>query len=170
MKWWRPCKETDENVSAEKLPPLLSELEGITAYLKHEWKKNHIDTTGEDTELLHSRTFALSVDTVAIREIDCTTCKLPSDFLEHFRSLVPAARLDALEVLVEARLRFGLYVGHFQRAKRQQDAMTAHMQAIKLGIILRRVIIILSFKMKNEPIRCRETTLQFFRKKSFDLA
>lgn len=99
------------------------------------------------------------------QEVVCRSCLSPFDFVEFLRTLVPQDRPDAHEILTEASHRFMLYLGHVHRVKAQQLAQRRAMGTIKSERLHNRVVIVVDWKMKFEPLRFRENTVDFYGEK-----
>jgi hypothetical protein len=72
--------------------------------------------------------------------------------LETTRLAVPPARADAVELLDEAASRTRLYFGHLNRVRAQQLAMKSATSAIQKKRARLRVVVVVDYKMKFEPL------------------
>lgn len=149
----------------EERDALHKRLEEVNIFMKHGYKKGHVDTSGKSSSRSHCSHWALDGAPLEEESVECRACRMPWDFLEHLSLKIPADRDDAKEVVREAGKRFLLYFGHNHRVKVQQAALQDQLAQMKQGPMFHRVLIVMDWKMKFEPLWYRETMQAWFGKK-----
>lgn len=99
------------------------------------------------------------------RAVRCKGCLSPFAVIEQMETFLPSDRDDAKTLLGDVRIKFVQYYAHLHRAKAQQLEIEKNVADIVDNRIHNRVLMLADYKMKYEPIRYREKTLDFFGKK-----
>lgn len=144
---------------------LLQSVEKAEYFLKGVFPESHI---GKDDIGFHSCKFALENgdgSTHGSRAIECNGCLAPFAVLLELERIIPPSRQDAKQVITDCRENFVQYYAHLHRVKMQQIQIARTVNDIVTNRKHERVVMLADYKMKFEPLRYGEQTVQFFGKK-----
>ena len=140
-----------------------SQLDAVEEFLKF----TVLEHITSDSDPLHDPDFALheSTDNGEKLETPCMTCLSPSQVIYNIRTTISSAREDIIEFLEDAGQKMVLCMGHQHRCYNQEKRISDIFGERREDVSLSKVVVLLDYKMKIEPLRDREKTTELFRKK-----
>lgn len=159
----------DDNVREyDERKKLKRQMKGVCEYLKYSYI-THIGETSNDP--YHDVKFGLKHGKLpsTTRVSTCIDCLTPFKFLKEVRTAIVDVTPQIDKILTDSSKKYELFMGHIVRKKVQDEQIDGRFEWIRRGGVNERVVVYIDFKMKVEPQRFRESTLQYYGKAGMSL-
>lgn len=159
----------DDHVrDVEKRKQLKKQLKGVCEFLKYSYI-THLNEASNDP--MHNIKFALDHSTLEKNTMVsvCDECNAVFKYLKDVKKSIIDLSVNIQKIWDESATKFQLFMWHIVSKKFQEDSISELFEWLRAGRPNRGVIVYIDYKMKVEPQRFRESTIQYYGKAGMSL-
>lgn len=152
----------------DKRKELKTKMKGVSEFLKYSYI-THLKEDSNDP--FHNMKYALGHGKFnnEVQKGDCRECNAVFKFLRELKGEIIDSSPSLEKILINAAMKFEVFMGHMVRKNVQEAAISDVFQWVRDGRPNSRICVHIDFKMKVEPQRYRESTIQYYGKSGMSL-